>query len=73
MTIDLKTGSSKSWAVSGTALTQEMLNSMMRNPGERQKAAIYSSPQCPKCGERYCGDGVALCLECHATGIENPA
>lgn len=44
-------------------ITQEALNAMMRNPGER-KASPAPLPVCPQCGERYCGDGVDLCLEC---------
>ena len=36
---------------------------MMRNPGEARSVEV-KMPQCPKCGERYCGDGVALCVEC---------
>ena len=67
MTIDLKTGHSKSWAAGGSELTQEMLNSMMRNPGERPAETATLLPKCPGCGERYCGDGVAMCLECKAT------
>lgn len=29
-----------------------------------RRPAASSLPECPKCGERYCGDGVALCIEC---------
>ena len=31
--------------------------------GTRRKAEIQL-PECPKCGERYLGDGVELCIEC---------
>ena len=75
-TIDLKRGTSrqwvmgrdgvKRWADSGQPLTQELLNSMMRHPGEAQRKASPTLPQCPTCGERYCGDGLQLCTECAA-------
>lgn len=46
-------------------LTQELLNSMMRNPGEvAMRKSEQALPACPRCGERYCGDGVHLCTEC---------
>jgi len=47
-------------------LTQELLNSMMREPGEAKRSAAPALPSCPQCGERYCGDGVQLCTECAA-------
>lgn len=50
---------------SGWPLTQELLNSMMRDPGEK-RADAAKLPLCPQCGERYCGDGVQLCTECAA-------
>lgn len=75
-TIDLERGISrqwvmgrngvKRWADSGQPLTQELLNSLMRNPGEARATATPGLPECPKCGERYCGDGVQLCTECAA-------
>lgn len=75
-TIDLERGISrqwvmgrngvKRWADSGQPLTQELLNSLMRNPGEARAIATPVLPECPKCGERYCGDGVQLCTECAA-------
>lgn len=73
-TIDLERGTSRQWVVgrdgvkrwadSGQPLTQELLNSMMRHPGEVQRKASPALPQCPECGERYCGDGLQLCTEC---------
>lgn len=47
-------------------LTQELLNSMMREPGEAKRVAAPVLPECPRCGERYCGDGTQLCTECVA-------
>lgn len=48
-------------------MRQEDLNSMMRNPGEIKTAPASSYlPCCPECGERYLGDGMALCTECAA-------
>ncbi len=51
---------------SGQPLTQELLNSIMRNPGENRVTAAPVLPKCPRCEERYCGDGVQLCTECAA-------
>lgn len=45
-------------------LTQEDYNSMMRHPWETVKPRRAELPQCPKCGERYCSNGVQLCIEC---------
>ena len=56
----------KRWADNGQPLTQELLNSMMREPGEAKRPAAPALPSCPQCGERYCGDGVQLCTECAA-------
>lgn len=50
----------------GQSLTQELLNSLMRNPGEPRSAAP-TLLKCPRCGEHYCGNGVALCTECATT------
>lgn len=47
-----------------SGLTQELLNSIMREPGERPRKSAIVLPTCPECGERYCGDGVQLCIEC---------
>jgi hypothetical protein len=51
----------------GQPLTQELLNSIMRNPGETRRNAAPVLPVCPRCGERYCGDGVQMCTECAAS------
>lgn len=59
-------------ADNGLPLTQEWLNSMMREPGEAKRPAALPLPECPQCGERYCGDGVALCTECANTVTPNP-
>lgn len=55
-------------------LTQELLNSIMREPGENPRASAPVLPACPQCGERYCGDGAQLCTECAPpnTGIHLP-
>ena len=74
-TIDLGRGTSRQWVIgrdgvkrwsdNGQPLTQELLNSMMREPGEKKRsAAALELPACPQCGERYCGDGIQLCAEC---------
>lgn len=78
-TIDLEHGGSRKWVVgrdgvkrwldTATPITQELLNSIMRNPGDLRKAEAARLPQCPKCGERYCGDGVQLCTECEAANV----
>lgn len=48
-------------------MKQEDLNGMMRSPGEAKTApAPAELPRCPECGERYLGDGMALCTECAA-------
>ena len=60
----------KRWADNGQPLTQELLNSMMREPGEAKRSAAPALPSCPQCGERYCGDGVQLCTECAAPNVE---
>lgn len=56
----------------GQSLTQELLNSLMREPGENPRASALVLPACPQCGERYCGDGAHLCTECatHSPHIE---
>ncbi len=54
----------------GQPLTQELLNSIMRNPGETRRNAAPVLPVCPRCGERYCGDGVQMCTECAASNTE---
>lgn len=46
-------------------MKQEDLNDMMRSPCEAKPApASAELPRCPECGERYLGNGVALCTEC---------
>lgn len=60
----------KRWADTGAPITQDLLNSMMRNPGERQETKTVQLPVCPNCGERYCGDGVQHCTECQAHNAE---
>ena len=47
-------------------MRQEDLNAMMRYPGEARQQPDKALPECPACGKRYLGDGVALCLECAA-------
>ena len=79
-TIDLERGTSRQWVIgrdgvkrwadNGQPLTQELLNSMMREPGEAKRPAAPALPSCPQCGERYCGDGVQLCTECAAPNAE---
>ena len=79
-TIDLERGISrqwvigrdgvKRWAASGQPLTQELLNSIMRNPGETRATAAPALPKCPQCGARYCGNGVQPCVECAAPNAE---
>ena len=75
-TLDIERGTSrkwvmgrdgvKRWADNGQPLTQELLNSIMREPGENPRASAPVLPACPQCGERYCGDGAQLCTECAA-------
>ena len=45
-------------------MRQEDLNEMMRFPGENKATKMQHLPECPNCGYRYLGDGVALCLDC---------
>lgn len=45
-------------------MQQEDYNSMMRHPFERTKSEPVNLPICPKCKEKYLGDGVKLCVEC---------
>lgn len=45
-------------------MDQEDLNSIMVFPWECKSSRKDMLPQCPKCGERYCGDGKVLCIEC---------
>ena len=86
-TLDIERGTSrkwvmgrdgvKRWADNGQPLTQELLNSIMREPGENPRASAPVLPACPQCGERYCGDGAQLCTECAApnavyTTTDNP-
>lgn len=61
----------KRWADNGQPLTQELLNSIMREPGKNPRASAPVLPACPQCGERYCGDGAQLCTECaaHNAGV----
>ena len=47
-------------------MQQEDFNEMMRLPGEVQRFQKHVVSVCPECGERYCGDGIALCVECAA-------
>lgn len=56
----------KHWADNGQLLTQELLNSIMRELGENPRASDPALPACPQCGERYCGDGAQPCIECAA-------
>ena len=66
MTADIK-----GLADSGQPLTQELLNSIMRNPGETRATAAPALPKCPQCGERYCGNGVQPCTECAAPNLNS--
>jgi|DEB19_MinimDraft_2_1074335.scaffolds.fasta_scaffold09351_2 hypothetical protein len=78
-TIDLERGISRQWVIgrdgvkrwadSGQPLTQELLNSIMRNPGETRATAAPALPKCPQCGARYCGNGVQPCVECAAPNV----
>lgn len=80
-TLDIERGTSrkwvmgrdgvKRWADNGQPLTQELLNSIMREPGENPRASTPVLPACPQCGERYCGDGERLCTECSAPNASN--
>lgn len=45
-------------------MDQEDLNGIMVFPWECKSSRKDMIPQCPKCGERYCGDGKILCIEC---------
>lgn len=75
-TMDLERGTMRQWAIgrdgvkrytdNGQPITQELLNSIMRSPGEGRAAIAPDLPKCPQCGERYCGDGVQPCTECVA-------
>ncbi len=47
-------------------MNQEALNAMMRYPWEVDRSVKSQLPKCPKCKERYCGDGVQLCVDCSA-------
>lgn len=79
-TLDIERGTSrkwvmgrdgvKRWADNGQPLTQELLNSIMREPGGNPRASAPVLPACPQCGERYCGDGAQLCTECAAPNVE---
>lgn len=79
-TLDLERGTSRQWVIgrdgvkrwadNDQPLTQELLNSIMREPGEAKQAAAPVLPPCPQCGERYCGDGVQLCTECAVPNAE---
>jgi hypothetical protein len=68
--INTENGVDTPFAFRNDGLTQELLNSMMRHPGEAQRKASPALPQCPKCGERYCGNGLQLCTECAAPNTE---
>ena len=49
-------------------MNQEDINALMRNPWEAaKKPRPQPLPECPQCGERYCGDGIAFCIECANT------
>ena len=53
-------------------MNQEDLNALMRNPWEAaKKPRPQPLPECPQCGERYCGDGIAFCTECANTVTPN--
>ena len=55
-------------------MNQEDLNALMRNPWEAaKKPRPQPLPECPQCGERYCGDGIAFCTECANTVTPNAA
>lgn len=83
ITLDIERGTSrqwvmgrdgvKRWADTGQPLTQELLNSTMRAPGEATKTGAQALPVCPRCRERYCGDGVQLCTECAAPNARGNA
>ena len=53
-------------------MNQEDLNALMSNPWEAaKKPRPQPLPECPQCGERYCGDGIAFCTECANTVTPN--
>jgi len=52
-------------------MDQEFYNSMMRLPGEANRLSPTSLPLCPKCREKYCGDGNQLCTECAVNSKNN--
>ena len=48
-------------------MQQEDYNSVMKYPWEiAREPRDERLPECPNCGEPYCGDGVQLCVECDA-------
>ena len=47
-------------------MQQEDYNSVMKYPWEiTRKPHNEKLPDCPRCGEPYCGDGTQLCVECN--------
>ena len=47
-------------------MQQEDYNSVMKYPWEIiRKPHNEKLPDCPRCGEPYCGDGTQLCVECN--------
>ena len=53
-------------------MQQEDYNSVMKYPWEiTRKPHNEKLPDCPRCGEPYCGDGVNLCTECDTTNERN--
>jgi hypothetical protein len=45
-------------------MKQEDLNAMMKWPSESASRQAVQLSKCPKCGERYSGNGKALCVDC---------
>lgn len=45
-------------------MKQEDYNSMMKYPWENLIQQKRENKSCPKCGEKYLGNGIDLCAEC---------
>ena len=45
-------------------MTQEDLNAIMKWPSESSTRKPTELLKCPKCGERYSGNGKSLCVDC---------
>lgn len=45
-------------------MKQEQLNDIMRLPSECSTPSKGEMPRCPKCKEKYLGNGKSLCVDC---------